>query len=117
MAHGVKMFFTKGWRKIGKKLMRTGWHLCCDASFGPRAQQLMDEAEVPVNWEAVPSDGPTPIGVYPYPDPPRFEGPNVFKDWLYDGTEWRRYIQPEAFAPVPPPHPVADPGQVICNFT
>ena len=111
------MFLTKGWRKLGKKLMRTGWRLCCDTGFGPRAQQMMDEAGIPENWEAIPSDEPTPIGAYPYPEPPRFEGPDPFKGWLYDGTEWRKYIPSEAFAPVNPPHPVADPGQVICNFT
>lgn len=112
LAHGVKLFFTKGWRKIGKQRLRTGWRLCCDCGFGPRARAMMDEAQVPEDWEAVPSDECTPVGTYPYPDPPTFEGPDPVQDWLYDGTAWRRYIPSEAFAPVNPPHPVADLGQV-----
>jgi hypothetical protein len=119
LGQGVTMFFTKGWRKVGKGLMRRGWGLCKDNGFAPRAHAMMEEAEVPENWETIPSDESTPIGQNPYPPPPVFEGPDAARAWLDDGAAWRNYW--DQSAPTGDARtdysPYADPGYVarVCT--
>ncbi|KAF3326402.1 hypothetical protein FCM35_KLT08032 [Carex littledalei] len=91
LAHGVTMFFTKGWLKVGKGLMRNGWGLCKDNGFSPCARAMIDQAGVPKDWENVPSDESTPIGQNPYPPHLVFKGPDPVQAWLFDGTAWRNY--------------------------
>jgi hypothetical protein len=70
----------------------------------------MDQAGVPENWEEVPSNESTEIGVNPYPPPPVFEGPDPIQSWLYDGSEWRNYMAQAGVG-----HD-ADPGQVLVTY-
>ncbi|KAF3329712.1 hypothetical protein FCM35_KLT05043 [Carex littledalei] len=91
LAQGVTMFFTKGWRRVSKGLMRTGWGLCNDNGFSPRERAMMDQTGVSEDWKNVPSNESTPLGQNPYPPPPVFEGPDPVQSWLYDGTRWRNY--------------------------
>jgi hypothetical protein len=70
----------------------------------------MDQAGVPENWEEVPSNESTEIGVNPYPPPPIFEGPDPIQSWLYDGSAWSNYMAQAGVG-----HDV-DPGQVLVTY-
>ena len=111
LAHGTRMFFTRGLRAFGKAKMRLGMCLCRDNGYEDRAHAMLEEAGVPPNWEEIPSDESDPLGTEPMPPAPVFEGPDPVRGWLYDGSQWRNYIPPGEFA-VHTPAAAADAEQV-----
>ncbi|KAF3326466.1 hypothetical protein FCM35_KLT08096 [Carex littledalei] len=96
LAQDVTMFFTKGWVKVGKGLMRNGLGFCKDNGFSPHTRAIMEQAGVPEDWKNVPSDESTPLGQNPYLLPPVFEGPDPVQAWLYDCVVWRNYWEQSA---------------------
>ena len=105
LAWGTRTFFTRGLRAIGKAKMRLGMYLCRDNGYEDCSLAMMDEARVPPNWEEFSSNESIPMGTEPFPVALVFEGPDPVTDWLYDGSQWKNYIQPGELAVNTPPAP------------
>jgi len=53
---GVRMTITKGWRKVGKKLIGSCIGIVRNTGMEPRLQNHLTEHGLPTNYEDIPSD-------------------------------------------------------------
>ena len=71
---------------------------CRGNGFDGHARAMIEQATVPQDWEAVPSEENTKIGVNPYLPAPVVENPEPELDWLYTDVEWKNYEGPTLVA-------------------
>ena len=85
---GIRVAITKGWRKLGKKLIGSCIGIVRDNGMEPRLQKELRESGLPERYEDIPSDDDTDVSDAQMDDLPEGSNPQYNAD--YSGSQYDR---------------------------